>query len=97
MYHCCYPNCTYSTTERSLIEWHHIVPKELNGSDKAYNRIYLCPIHHKMVYVPESMTGQHAKKLAESIIIKGKFKSTCGEVLQIIDTDGCEKFIDIGF
>ena len=42
--------CDYSTPNRNNIENHHIVPKELKGSDKQYNRVYLCPNHHRMLH-----------------------------------------------
>lgn len=39
MYRCMFPDCTYEVNDRSLIDWHHVKPKELGGSDMATNRM----------------------------------------------------------
>lgn len=87
--------CDYQTENRSLIEYHHIVPKELEGSDNSFNRIYVCPNHHKTIYIDGSMSGIHSIKNNESIIIKGKFNSTEGKVLLIENIKGIETYITI--
>ena len=70
MYYC--ELCDYQTKNRNNIEYHHIIPKELEGSDKLNNRVWLCPNHHKMIYVSGSKAGIHSIKNESSIIIKGR-------------------------
>jgi predicted restriction endonuclease len=36
--------------ERRVRDYHHIVPKCMGGSDKAFNRVNLCPTHHRLVH-----------------------------------------------
>jgi len=91
MYYC--ELCDYKTENRNNIEYHHIVPKELEGSDKLFNRVYLCPNHHKMVYIEDSKAGIHSIRNSDSIIIRGWFKSTTGDVL-LTEAQGIEKYID---
>lgn len=87
MYKCQFPNCSYECNERSYIHNHHIVPKELGGSDKSGNRIYLCPNCHCRVYIPESSSGIHSIKSNNSIIIIGWLMSTAGKVLEYINSN----------
>ena len=87
MYCCEFPGCTYFTAVKSQINYHHIVPKELNGSDKKFNRIFLCPTHHTKVFIPEATRGIHTKKGIDSIIINGWRHSTAGKILEYIDSD----------
>lgn len=47
MYTCLFPDCTYKTNDRNQIDWHHVKPKELGGSDLPGNRMWLCPNHHR--------------------------------------------------
>lgn len=35
-YHCNFPNCKYETDDRSLIEFHHIIPKELQENRNGF-------------------------------------------------------------
>jgi hypothetical protein len=87
MYKCMYPDCTYTVHDRNLIDWHHIKPKEIGGSDAARNRLFLCPTHHRMIYVPEVSYGIHSIKSRGSIIVKGFMNSTAGIVLHFVDCD----------
>lgn len=80
-YKCGFPGCTYETDYR-YIHYHHIVPKSKGGSDKEYNRIWLCPNHHCRVYIPGETNGIHAVCTDESIIILGKVVSTSGVLLE---------------
>ncbi len=84
--------CNYETKSRSKINWHHIVPKELGGSNKVFNRIYVCPTCHNLIYVPESKTGTHSIKTEQSIILLGWFSSTDGKFIRYLDIDGNEQF-----
>ena len=87
-YKCQFPKCDYSTTHRSQIQYHHIVPLELNGSNKQYNRIWLCPTCHTKVFVKESRSGIHSIQGKDSIIIIQWMNSTSGRVLEYQDRSG---------
>jgi hypothetical protein len=80
-YKCQFPNCTYSTKYRFQLHYHHIVPKELGGTDKSNNRLWLCPNHHNRIYIPNTIHGIHSKKTDNSIIIIGWMMSTEGKTL----------------
>jgi hypothetical protein len=95
MFYCNYPCCDYKVKDRRLIHNHHIIPKELGGTDDDYNRIFLCPNHHSKIYIPNSINGQHSIMVEGSIIIKNKYLSTNGYVLEIIDMNGHNTFIDV--
>jgi len=79
MYRCQF--CEFETNERSLIHKHHIIPKELQGSNKETNRVYVCANCHGLIYIPESQSGPHSIQKENSIIIKGWLSSTSGRVL----------------
>ena len=81
-YYCQYPGCDYCTDIRSQINYHHIKPVELGGSDDFFNRLYLCPNHHTKIYIPYSKSGQHKFKGEDSIIILAKYSSTIGIVVE---------------
>lgn len=87
-YKCYYPNCTYETNNRSLIELHHIKPKELDSSPLNKVTIPLCPTCHKLVYHPLVESGQHALNTEKSIQILGVYKSTQGDSLHYMDYKG---------
>lgn len=93
MYKCQYPNCTYETTNRDKIENHHIIPKSKNGSNQRWNRIFLCPTHHKYIYIPGEVDGQH-KPGKDKIELLGWLSSTGNRVLQYKDTNGVLQFIE---
>lgn len=82
MHKCEFPGCNYTTENRTQIEYHHIVPKTKGGSNRAKNRIWLCPNHHKMIYVPGEERGIHSKLHMNSIVILGWVQSTGGRLLQ---------------
>ena len=90
MYYC--QLCDFKTENRNNIESHHIVPKELKGSNKKFNRVMLCGKCHSMIYVDGSKSGIHSIKNEDSFIIKGWFSSTSGKVL-LIENKGVEDFI----
>ena len=91
MYYC--ELCDFSSKNRNNLESHHIVPKELKGSHKKFNRVILCGKCHSMIYVEGSKSGIHSIKNDDSIIIRGWFKSTIGDVL-LVETQGVEEYID---
>jgi len=80
-YQCQLENCSYTTTSRAQIHYHHIVPKELGGKHSRENRVWLCPTHHTHVYVQEAIYGHHTQINEHSIIILGWRMSTVGRVL----------------
>ena len=91
-YYCEFPNCSYKTNTKSHINTHHIVPKELNGTNDKWNKILLCPSHHSMIFVPESTNGNHTVKGEDSIILHGWKMSTDGKLLEYTDKDGILKY-----
>ena len=82
--YCCeFPKCSFQTTERDRIDHHHIVPKSMPGtSNKPFNMMWLCPDHHRAVYVPGATSGQHAIKNQDSIVIICKRASSQGSALE---------------
>jgi len=82
MFKCQFPSCMYETTDRNLIDHHHVVPREHNGSDLTFNKIWLCPNHHRLIYIPGSKKGMHSIQKDGSIIIKNIYQSTGGKVLE---------------
>lgn len=91
-YKCQFPNCNYTTDQRTQIHNHHIVPKKLNGSNKSKNRIYLCPTHHTKIFQPSVKRGIHSKKSEDSLILLGWISGTNGTNLHYTDLDGNEYF-----
>ena len=89
-YKCKFPGCDYETKEKSLIDIHHIVPRELGGSNKEFNLIEMCPCHHRKIYIEESSSGPHSKKHEDSIVILNVYKSTNGDVLHFKDSKDTE-------
>jgi hypothetical protein len=84
-YKCMFPNCMYTVDSREKIDEHHIIPRSQGGSNKRNNKIYLCPSHHRHVYIPKAQFGIHSFKSQESIIILGFLSSTMGMGLRYID------------
>lgn len=82
----------YSTEERSLIHKHHIIPRELKGSNKESNLVYVCSNCHNRIYIPESSNGQHSRKTKKSVQILKWFSSTQGRLLLYINENGEEIF-----
>ncbi len=68
-YKCQFPGCTYETDIKSQINIHHIVPKELGGSEHNYNKICLCPNCHSKIYIKDATSGIHSKFGDDSIIL----------------------------
>lgn len=84
MYICKFPKCTYSTSDRSRIEYHHIIPRSKGGSNEDWNRIFLCPNCHKLVAIPGETCGQHRPGKGKIEII-GWLRSTGGRILEYKD------------
>jgi len=79
--------CDFKTENRNNIEEHHIIPKELNGSNKPSNLIKVCGNCHAKIYIKESTFGIHSIKTSESILIKGWFQTTARPMLLIEKND----------
>jgi hypothetical protein len=86
-YKCMFPGCEYEASNRKMIDYHHIVPKELGGSDISRNRMYVCPVHHRHIYAPGTESGIHSSKCEGAIIVKGFLTSTAGKVLHYVSCD----------
>lgn len=91
-YRCHYPKCTYETDNRSLIELHHIKPRELDPSPLNKVTVPLCPTCHKLIFHPLVESGQHKINTEKSLQILGIFKSTHGNAVQYKDFKGKEFF-----
>lgn len=89
-YKCCFPGCNYETNSRSLIEFHHIHPRELFVQHSSRVTIPLCPTHHKLIFHPDATSGQHAEKFDESMIVKTVTNSTKGKCVIFVDMKGVE-------
>lgn len=88
-----FPGCTYCVPNREQIDNHHIIPKSDGGSDKQHNRIFLCPVHHRNIYIPSAKVGLHSFKRDGSIIIKGYMQSTAGKGLRYINCDDKKEYV----
>lgn len=89
-YECWFPNCQYSTNSRSKIDYHHVIPRELDPSPRNKMTIPLCKTHHALIYVPESCSGQHSIRTLDSLIIKGIYDSTVGKAILYENMNGEE-------
>lgn len=87
-YFCEFPGCEYKTEYRSKINYHHIIPVECGGINADINRIYLCPNCHLLIFVVDAKYGNHTFKYKDSIIINRWLQSTCGKILEYIDSNG---------
>lgn len=85
-YKCSFPDCNYETDSRSKIDYHHVIPRELDSKSKL--TIPLCKTHHALIYVPKSKAGQHSIKNEASLIILGQYKSTKGNSIHFESADG---------
>ena len=73
-YACSFPDCPYETNQRSKIDFHHIVPREIDPKSRI--TVPLCKTHHAMIYVRESVAGQHSIATEGSLIIHNIFQGT---------------------
>jgi len=95
-YKCQYPYCHYQTNSRGKIDSHHIIPRELGGSNDSSNKIWLCPNHHRNIHIAESISGIHSKIGDMDIQIVKKHYSTGGFLLEFIE-NGVTKFHNLHF
>ena len=75
---CYFPGCTYKTEDRSKIEFHHIIPRELWPRLNQNVTLTLCPTHHRLIYHPESTSGPHSIQSKDSLSIDGIYKTNKG-------------------
>lgn len=87
-FRCVFPNCDYETDDRSLIEFHHIHPKELGVKLNRDVTIPLCPTHHKMIYHPGATAGQHAENRPGSLEVVQVATTTAGKAVVFRDIAG---------
>lgn len=87
-YRCVFPNCQYETDDRSLIEFHHIHPKELGVTLNKDVVIPLCPTHHKMIYHPGATAGQHSVQRQDSLSVVQVATTTAGKAVIFRDVSG---------
>ena len=90
MYKCQMPGCDYICEDKSQINFHHIIPKELGGNNRVSNLIELCPNCHARVFVPDATSGNHSIRHSNSVILVSKLLSTSGMVISYIDIDDDE-------
>ena len=60
--------CEICKQEYDFCKYHHIQSRCYNGSNKSYNRVYVCDKHHELVHYG-------------IIIIEGWFSSINGKIL----------------
>lgn len=89
-YKCVFPNCSYETDNRSLIEFHHIHPRELGVKLNQNVTIPLCPTHHKMIYHPDATSGQHAIQHPDSMSVVQIATTNTGKCVIFKDSNGTE-------
>lgn len=68
-YKCHWPGCKFHTNERSEIELHHIVPRELWPRLNQHVKLSFCPTHHRMIYHPDCKRGHHSIKADNKLMI----------------------------
>jgi len=68
-YICHWPGCKFHTKERSEIELHHIIPRELWPRLNQHVKLSFCPTHHRMIYHPECKHGHHSIKANNKLMI----------------------------
>jgi hypothetical protein len=88
IFKCWFPGCDYCTNSRSKIDFHHIIPKEIDSRPSNKWTVPLCKTHHAMIYVPNAKYGQHSIKVDDSLIIKHVYDSTCGKTVHFESMDG---------
>ena len=98
-YKCVFPNCTYETDNRSLMEFHHINPKELKVKLNKDLEIPLCPNHHKLIFHPETKSGQHSRQFQNSLSVLQVANTTTGQAVIFKDIEGHEitVFVDVRY
>lgn len=96
-YRCVFPNCTYETDSRALMEFHHVNPRELKVKLNKDIEIPLCPNHHKLIFHPETKAGQHSRQYENSLSVTQVTNTTTGQAVIFKDIEGREitVFVDV--
>ena len=96
-YRCVFPNCTYETDSRALMEFHHVNPRELKVKLNKDIEIPLCPTHHKLIFHPETKAGQHSRQYENSLSVTQVTNTTTGQAVIFKDIEGREitVFVDV--
>ncbi len=96
-YRCLFPDCTYETDNRALMEFHHVNPRELKVKLNKDIEIPLCPNHHKLIFHPETKAGQHSRQYENSLSVAQVTNTTTGQAVIFKDIDGREitVFVDV--
>ena len=95
-FRCEFPDCKFETNDRQQIEYHHIIPVSQGGSNKRYNRIWLCRNHHSCIYIPNMQAGIHAKNNNTKIeIIRWLANTGYTRILEYRTFDGIEHLYEV--
>lgn len=94
-YKCVFPDCTYCTSTRALIDFHHIHPRELGNVLSKDVTIPLCPVHHKMIYHPQATSGQHSIRHDGSLEVKQVARTNMGSSVIFQDINGREIVVTV--
>lgn len=96
-YRCLFPDCTYETNNRALMEFHHVNPKELKVKLNKDLEIPFCPNHHKLIFHPETKAGQHSRQYENSLSVVQVTNTTTGQAVIFKDIQGREitVFVDV--
>ena len=86
IYKCHFPHCKYETVNKSKIDLHHIIPREIDPKSRI--TIPLCKTHHAYIFVPESKFGQHSIKVDDSLQVLCTYKSNVGLAVHYSDMNG---------
>jgi len=82
-YKCGFPGCSFKTVERDRIDRHHIIPRgKPRCTNNPSNLIWLCPDHHRAIYIPGETHGHHSIINKDSIVIIDRLDSSTGKVLR---------------
>lgn len=54
--------------------------------------MWLCPTHHRHIFVPDAKIGVHTMKSRGSIVVHGFVNSTVGPVLHFTDCDDDQEY-----
>ena len=94
-YKCVYPNCDYETNERSLIHFHHVVPRELKRKLNRRLTLPFCPIHHNLIFHPDAQSGQHSEIREGSLVIEQVAPTNTGKAIIYRDMAGNEITVNV--
>jgi len=94
-YRCVFPNCPYETSDRSLMEFHHVHLRESGVKLNKDVTIPLCPVHHKLIYHPEATSGPHSVQHDGSLSVVQVTNTTTGKAVIFRDVAGHEITVSV--